>query len=364
MVLRMSGKVSFLRNILGTLFSEGDEEAKNKFIYFWDDILIDDIENEEGNIRGFIEILKDNRLIIMTFLTIVFAIIPLVFSIKNDQNGVIISTIGLVLIIVITYMIHYNNFQKPFNLLYKKSLRFKEKNFVSEDEFAFGVSSNEVVVNFNEFRRDMNKTIRSVQQNMRDINYQITIIENKFNKTSSSLGMANLSFDNSLSNVGNYQELKGYVNLSSSGVDSFTSAFDEAIVIIGDVSKQLRSLGKQIQMLALNAGIEAARSGELGIGFEVVASNLRRLSQHITQSSITVKNQIAEVSDHAKQSLELITESMNALATHVDETHSITTSIHGNVGASSRDFNNVQTNYDELVALLRNVDTELQKFNI
>ena len=61
---------------------------------------------------------------------------------------------------------------------------------------------------------------------------------------------------------------------------------DQEIEHTQDVVKVIREIAEQTNLLALNASIEAARAGEQGRGFSVVASEVRRLSEH-TKDQIT-----------------------------------------------------------------------------
>jgi hypothetical protein len=97
---------------------------------------------------------------------------------------------------------------------------------------------------------------------------------------------------------------------------------------IGEIVALISELGGQTNMLAINAAIEAARAGQAGSGFAVVAREVRKLAERSVQSTVYIREIVESVQDNTNATI-LATEQGAKRAGEVVELMHSTTDVLG-----------------------------------
>jgi methyl-accepting chemotaxis protein len=140
----------------------------------------------------------------------------------------------------------------------------------------------------------------------------------------------------------------------ASATNDDVRALADAASSIGDVVKLISAIAEQTNLLALNATIEAARAGEAGRGFAVVASEVKTLAGQTAKATEQISGQIQNVqaaTSHAVDAIGSITKTIDqinaitaTIANAVHEQSAATQDISGNVRQTAAGTQEVASN--------------------
>jgi methyl-accepting chemotaxis protein len=126
-------------------------------------------------------------------------------------------------------------------------------------------------------------------------------------------------------------DLAQEMQLSEQAVHSL----QQQVVRIGTVMDVIKSVAEQTNLLALNAAIEAARAGEQGRGFAVVADEVRSLAKRTQVSTGEIETLIAGLQSLSLRSVKQIQDCTRDMQATVGLSDQVGAALHGITGAVS-----------------------------
>ena len=182
------------------------------------------------------------------------------------------------------------------------------------------------------------------EQNMENLNSEIKKVE--------------VVLDENKKNMHRMGEQMKNVRKAVGEVNAVFALLQDQISEISGVTEQLTNISSSTKMLALNASIEAARAGQSGAGFAVVASKVQTLaldsnncSNHVVEIVEKMKAQIEKTTKELVQSTQVIEDSvvtLNGLEKGFDGLAIRFDSLYENVEQQNQNIHNVDATFGQL----------------
>ncbi|MBF0318075.1 MAG: bacteriohemerythrin [Nitrospirae bacterium] len=143
------------------------------------------------------------------------------------------------------------------------------------------------------------------------------------------------------------------VSASTQALAHMIANLNKSVAEIGDVVTVINDIADQTNLLALNAAIEAARAGEQGRGFAVVADEVRKLAERTIKQTTEISGKIKLVQEDSQKTTRSMTEASTGVLRATEYINDVGSSLSTIVGA-------VKDTRDQIEQIRASVDKQLE----
>ena len=141
----------------------------------------------------------------------------------------------------------------------------------------------------------------SVSAAIEELTVSIDVVANNAQEAEQIAANSGLRSDEGARQVKNATEEMSKIAQAVTETSTQMVTLSEQSQQISSIANVIKEVADQTNLLALNAAIEAARAGEQGRGFAVVADEVRKLAERTTASAKEISTMIASIQDHTNK---------------------------------------------------------------
>jgi len=226
----------------------------------------------------------------------------------------------------------------------------------------------------NNYSKSVADSVTQLYQTSEKLTNDVDAINNAINSSSESVTSVRTDVEDTVNSIHT-------VSANIAGAVDELAKLDSASEQVSSVSVVINDIAEQTNLLALNAAIEAARAGEQGRGFAVVADEVRSLAERTRLSTLEVRENVEQIQRGVKNLVEAmnisqksteitvgytenVKKQLDYLYTAVEQIHSASEGISQSIQVQNQATADTKVAVDEMVKLIADALETAQTHNV
>ncbi|MUK36456.1 PAS domain-containing protein [Aliivibrio fischeri] len=220
----------------------------------------------------------------------------------------------------------------------------------------------DTVNNLNEQTQETNQVANAIQEMSASVNDIAANVLSTAQATEEAYQVTSEGMTTVTETVNSIQMLSTQLTNASNIIATLEARGNE----IGSVLTVIQAIAEQTNLLALNAAIEAARAGEQGRGFAVVADEVRALAQRSQDSAKEIQDMIKQIQQSTQDAVEAMEQGKSLSSVCVDSAnksgHTLQESFE-QVSAIAEKNTQISVAIEQIVKVSEDMNTNIQSIN-
>lgn len=195
--------------------------------------------------------------------------------------------------------------------------------------------------------------IASCYEQMEELSKKIKKVNGNISDTMSDIENTRNSIDSGIKAMGAMEKHSASTTVVTEEVKHQVSVLGEKLMDIANFVEAITAIAKETNLLSLNASIEAARAGDFGRGFGVVAEEIRKLADSSAGTAKEIKEEIEAVKSYAQIAVDKVQE-----AQHIVEQQNV------QVQSTSGVFVQMNTFINRFISNMESIVSDMEEMNV